>query len=190
MIFKKMHCKGGVFIPTADVHRRGVGGCQPMDMYGHGGGGGQKSRKKLRTSFVNGPLRAFKFPYNNACRVNSNILFIFLITDNFFLFFSENKNTSIRWNSYKHRSKNRGGKKRKNLGRKKRTKNLFQKIKAKKKIFREFLGGLLKSVVIDSTRNTSGHTTSVPTTWFPLRAGPTRKSVCDKQRQEHYRSCR
>jgi len=40
MIFKKMHCKG-VFIPNADVHRRGV----PTDGHcGHGGGGSKISK--------------------------------------------------------------------------------------------------------------------------------------------------
>ena len=52
-----MHCKGGGHYP--ECGRPQEGGCKLMDMCGHGVGGGQKSRKKLRTSFVNGPISVF-----------------------------------------------------------------------------------------------------------------------------------
>jgi len=54
MIFKKMHCKGGVFIPNADVHRRGE-----VQTDGHGGGGGT-NLETTADVFVNGPLRPVK----------------------------------------------------------------------------------------------------------------------------------
>ena len=55
MIFKKIALQGGGSLSR--MRTSTGGGCNPMDMCGHGGGGGQKSRKKLWTSFVNGPLR-------------------------------------------------------------------------------------------------------------------------------------
>jgi len=77
MIFKKIHCKGGgVFIPNADVHRRGGENrwtCADM------GEGGSKISKKLRTSFVNGPNSRFgkvlatTFYRVHSTQVNSNV---------------------------------------------------------------------------------------------------------------------
>ena len=57
-----MRCKGGVVIPNADVHRRG-GGCQPKDMCGHTGGGGQK-----KTADVN-----YEWPHSKIVGCRSSI---------------------------------------------------------------------------------------------------------------------
>jgi len=60
-----MHCRGGVFIPTADVHRRG--GANRWTCTDMGEGGVKNLEKKLRTSFVNGPFGGF-YDYSTLLR--------------------------------------------------------------------------------------------------------------------------